>query len=146
MRDASQCRAKRTKGGFALLELIVACTMLLALLVMGLKYSRNHHEHSLNEGAAQQLKLISEAAKTFYETHKLLIEGNEISVAELKESGVLSEQVLERNPYGQRYRITILPSEENEFMESLLVFTEGGEEISIGNQKKIAALSGEGAG
>lgn len=144
---------KKYQAGFTILEAIIALIVMIAILSSGAAYMRYNADNNLNRSAAEQLHQLTKAVQSYAKDNlSILKEGasdKEVKLQELIDEGYLSTTFSEKNSYGQGYSIT-LSTENNANGDKaslkLLVITQGGDVINVGNLRKIAVLAGNESG
>lgn len=144
---------KKYQAGFTILEALIALIVMVAILSTGAVYMRYNADNNLNRSAAEQLHQLTAAVQSYAKDNlTILKEGagdTDVKLKELIDQGYLSNTFSDKNSYSQGYNITI--SAENNTSDDkanlkLLVITQGGDMINVGNLRKIAALAGNESG
>ncbi|MGL5968983.1 MAG: shufflon system plasmid conjugative transfer pilus tip adhesin PilV [Kluyvera sp.] len=142
----------KSQHGFTILETLIVLIVMVAVLSSGAVYMKYNADNNLNHGTAESLQQLTTAAQWYAKDNfDTLINATatEVNIDTLITGKYLNENFSDKNSYQQNYKISISKNtgaQSGKDTLSVLIISEGGDDINIGNLRKITSLAGNSAG
>lgn len=143
---------RKSQYGFTILETLIVLIVLTAVLSSGAVYMKYNADNNLNRSAAENLQQLTAATQWYAKDNfeSLISAGtSDVQLSTLTTGKYLNTLFSKKNSYGQQYKITIAKDDNAQAGKgtlSVIITTQGGDNISLDNLRKIVSQAGNAAG